>query len=520
METLEYKEFREVQLPRKSLPDSIYSQLFLQAFSPRIILDNKGTIVEVNERFLEITGWTRNCIKRENFFDLLTSWDGSGEPPERGVVKLESKKEEISLSFCCKTFDTIRKRYYTVHLQMMEEPADPLLNQIINTTLETDNQNKAKSAFLANISHEIRTPMNGIMGMTDLVLQSELNEEQREYLNIIKISADSLLRIINDILDFSKLESGKMTLEEISYNLRDLINEVCSFFSPQMESRKLDFICEMDEALPERFRGDPLRLKQVLMNLIGNAMKFTEAGGVELRISGKRSRQNHWKINFEVIDTGIGIPLEKQSSLFQSFNQADISTSRKYGGTGLGLSISAALVKQMDGKIDVSSRQGEGANFHFTLPFRTAEDEEPVPKKDSQSLGTSAAKDIHVLVVEDNRVNRLLACRLLQKQGYKVSEADSGQSGLELYKASRPGLVLMDIHMPQWDGYRTLREIRKYEEEHKLPEIPLIALTAMAMKGDRESLLQAGFSDHVSKPFEPEDLFSKIHRVLKAGVDK
>lgn len=509
-------------MSRKSVADSLYSQLFHQASSARMILDEEGIILEGNQKFLECTGLKPSCFNKINFREWLPSWTKTQVIPEHGVIKIDSEGKTLSFSYCCKQLDTLRKRYYTVHLQSLEDSGEDLMLQIQKNHQESQSQNKAKSAFLANISHEIRTPMNGIMGMTDLVLQSDLNSEQREYLNIIKISADSLLRIINDILDFSKIESGKMTLENITFDLKELMEEICRFFLPQMKSRNLSFHCEVDPVIPRYLKSDPLRLKQILMNLLGNAMKFTEKGGIELRLQGSRNAQGLWDIRFDVKDSGIGIPEDRQDRLFKSFSQVDLSTTRQYGGTGLGLAISSALVDQMGGKIGLISHPGAGSTFHFTVPIRPAEKTISKTEERKEEKGDSSTQEekAQVLVVEDNRVNRLLACRLLQKQGYQVVEAESGPEGLALYKERRPEIILMDIHMPQWDGYRTMREIREYEQEHDLPEIPLLALTAMAMKGDRQNLIKAGFAEHVSKPFQPEDLFSKIQQVLFSTVDK
>lgn len=507
-------------MSRKILPDVLYSQIFMQAHSARLVLDDSGRILALNTQARELTGWNERHLEKLNFFELTSEHRDGAPVKERGILTLPDRKDR-PLYFCCKPLDSLRRRYYTVHLQYLEPKADPA-SELFHPSDTPEDHSRAKSAFLANISHEIRTPMNGIMGMTDLVLQTDLRDDQKEYLNLIRMSADSLLRIINDILDFSKLESGKMTIEKILFHPQNLIEEVFRFFKPQMEAKGLDFQVVNDPALPDQLEGDPLRLKQILMNLIGNAMKFTDHGGVELRISGRPQSLSFWELEMAVNDSGIGIPLEKQALLFQSFSQADLSTSRKFGGTGLGLAICNALAEQMDGSISLSSREGEGSCFTLKVQLRTGEgvQSENRPKEIGSIPISSDLSSARVLVVEDNRVNRLLACRLLKKQGYQVFEAEGGRESLARYKESRPQVVLMDIHMPEWDGFRSLREIRNYEAEHRLEPVPVLALTAMAMKGDEVRILKAGFQEHISKPFAPEDLFSKIQAALHRGVDK
>ncbi len=369
-----------------------------------------------------------------------------------------------------------------------------------------------KSLFLATMSHEIRTPMNGIIGVSELLKQTSLTQEQIDLVNIMSVSGNNLLLIINDILDISKIEAGQIKLENIVFDIHKVASETISLLEVKASDLENKLYLNIDKSVPQMVVGDPMRLKQVLLNLANNAVKFTKKGSITININQLKEIRNKHQIKFEVIDTGIGIPEEDMGKLFKLFSQVNQTTQREYGGTGLGLAISKNLVELMDGQIGVKSEPNVGSTFWFKVLFDKQEKEEPSKQEILQDKKNNAAA-FNVLLVEDNLINQKVASAIIKQLGHNVSVANNGKIGVDMNKSNSYDLILMDIQMPVMDGFTAVKEIREWEHDERKQPVYIIALTANALKEDKEKCFEVGMNDFLAKPFKIKDIQDAISRM-------
>ncbi len=370
---------------------------------------------------------------------------------------------------------------------------------------------EAKAIFLANMSHELRTPMNGIIGMVDILKRTELTDAQQEYLNIIESSGENLLTIINDILDLSKIEAGHMELESIPFSLSEEMRRVMNIMQIIADKKKLLVKLHVGKEVPPFVKGDPVRLKQIIINLVNNAIKFTEKGDITVSVENKSAENGKVHLLFKVMDTGIGISPEGQKKLFRSFSQVDKSTTRKYGGTGLGLMICKNLTQMMDGEIGVESVEGAGSTFWFTAFLGTSNEEEYNSQHQdddiSQTDKTRLNLKLKILLAEDNKINQKVAMLNLNNLGHKVVIANNGIEALEKFENDNFDIIFMDVQMPEMDGVEACKKIREMENKSgSIKKIPIIAMTANTSEDERKKYLEAGMDDYISKPFKQKEL--------------
>jgi len=536
----------------------------LQALAEGVIIrDRDGRIVECNKRALEILQVSRAELlgrrtlsslgvvvddpthaSEEEHFILVTLRTGrpfrnvamTANRPDGGSRRLEVSSQPIFLdgesSPCAvvTSFADVTERYLAE--EQLQEANRQLLVAMSESEAHADaaaRASAAKSEFLANMSHEIRTPLNGILGMTELVLETPLSSDQRRYLRLVKSSGRTLLSLLNDILDVSKIEAGRMDLESVDFDPKEVVKRVGELLSVKAGDKGVMFTCWIDNKIPRLVRGDPSRFRQILINLVGNAIKFTEHGSV--RIDAKAvAIDDFWQMEVNISDTGIGIPPDRVGQLFEAFTQADGSTTRKFGGTGLGLAISRKLARMMGGDVTVSSVLGKGSTFHIVVKFAMPEGTEAVetssfPETSSDFGGGSVIESsfespapspmgYRVLVVEDNTVNQIVARKSLENLGLAVDLANNGRHALERLAVANYDLVFMDCQMPELDGFDATRLLRQGAQGVRNPMVPVVAMTAHALKGDRERCIDAGMDDYMTKPLEQGELRAKVRRWL------
>lgn len=505
-----------------------YKILSEKANDAMLFIDREGMILEANDAAIKLYGYTVETLLSMSVFDLRRT---EKKPYINQQMELADKEGII--------FETIHYRKdgttipvevsskgtflgnKRVFLSIMRDVTErkKAEEEILIALRKAEDANAAKSQFLANMSHEIRTPMNGIMGMTDLTLMTEISEEQRDYLSMIKSSTQSLLRVVNDILDYSKIEAGKIDIEKVSFDLENTIHEVMDLFAIGAKEKGLLIRLNFNERIPRQIIGDSVRLRQVLSNLVGNGIKFTDQGEIVITIDMEEQDDSEIKLRFMVFDTGIGIPEDKRDKLFKRFSQIDDSHTRQFGGTGLGLAISKRLVEMMGGEIGVESQENVGSCFFFTTVFGlqvelgNVVDENVLDQIPTQPNKITMKK---VLLAEDDVVSQHVVTIMLKEKGFHVIAVVNGQEAVNAFEKENFDVILMDINMPYLDGYSATGMIRLQEERLNI-HTPIIAMTACALQGDREKCLQAGMDDYISKPVNFTEILDKIEKYTKGS---
>ena len=454
-------------------------------------------------------------------FEVCAHLKSFSQTQDIPIIFLTAKKEKDSLirGFQLGAVDYIPKPFskeelvarVNIHLTLRKTQ-----EELIRSKEIAEAAGQAKSTFLANMSHEIRTPMNGIVGMVDILKRTTLTEEQLEFLDIIEISGENLLAIINDILDFSKIDAGQITFESIRFFVNYEVGEVIKMLNYKADQKNLKFSFDIAPNVPDMIIGDPLRLKQVLINLCNNAIKFTSEGFVKIRVGVISSSETKVCLKFEVEDSGIGISPDNQLKLFKSFTQADSSTTRKFGGAGLGLAISKNLVQLMNGNIGVISEEGEGAVFYFDAEFGLTNQSISVSENTDKGKAESSLMKLKILLAEDNLIVQKVVILNLKKMGHQVSVASNGVMAVKMFKNETFDMIFMDIQMPEMDGVEATIAIRELEKSNNVRNpIPIVAMTANTLQKDKDNFIAIGMNDYLAKPFNNAELAHVLDRIYR-----
>jgi len=484
-----------------------------------------GRIIEANAAYLDMIGYTHQEAFGHTPMEL-----GVIDPAERAAIVERIRKvgssqnqeqnmhhrsgREITSLYSNKLIELGGEKYSLVLFTDITE-RKKLEQQLVVAKEQAEEATKAKEMFLASMSHEIRTPMNGVIGMANLLADTTLNKEQDEYVIGIKDSANRLLSIINDILDLSKINAGKITFESEPFNIKELIKGMAFTLGIRAKEKNIKFNTHIESKLPDYIVGDSVRLSQILWNLGGNAIKFTEKGGVDLDVSVENETEEKLRLKFLIKDTGIGIPKKRLAVIFEPFVQADLNTTRKYGGTGLGLNITQKLVELQGGTVTIDSELGIGSSFSFSIEYQ----KQSMAPENIQPDLLSKPKDLkglNVLFVEDNKVNQRVGERTLSKWGANVTIAENGRVAIPLLNKNKYDLILMDLQMPEMDGVETTQYIRK-QMQAPVSNIPIIAMTASAYRGEYDKCIEVGMNNYISKPFKPDELYAMIVQTVAAS---
>ncbi len=485
------------------------------------IVDYKGEILYHNNSVGETLGYKPNSLIGRNFFDLILP-DTLSEFKKAYKTSIRKRfNEAVEFQFLCQDNTYKYLEFNSINLKQKENIEGLILDcrditQRIEDAAELLRAQKAKEQFLANVSHEIRTPINGIAGMATLLSQNPSGKEQTTYLNAIQSAAENLKVIINDILDLASIESGKLNFEKIAFNIDDLFKSIVDSFSVLSNQKGILLSYNLDDRVSKCLVGDPFRLKQILINLIGNSLKFTHYGSISISCKVEKANMKTQHIRIDISDTGIGIPTDKLAKIFESFSQADASVTRKYGGTGLGLTIVKQLVELQNGNVTVSSVEDVGTTFSIVIPYpigNASQIEKNAIKVNQQIADQTSLKNLRILLVEDNDINRLYATNILKMWECKADIAENGYVALEKVRNKDYDIILMDLQMPVMDGFEATKAIKMSGAPRNA--IPIIALTANATPKDTERCIAAGMSECLGKPFTPENLFSVLVKYSK-----